>query len=183
MIVNYRKDSRKTFITIQTDDATSALMLRFLSAADKFAELFHYRVVIERNQEAYQNTKHEKMARARRYRTDLLKRFREIPGSRMQRLRILKEMCLSEGKEITLDRLIATIQVAAEEEKILKIMKVKQLIRKGKSLKDIAMELSITKSTAARYAQAKGYAKSSMLKIVEPRMEAIQGGDWYRNDD
>ena len=182
-IIDYRNTSGKILITVETDDATSALMLRFLSAADKFAELFHYRVTTESRLDASQKTFPEKMARARRFRTDLLRKYRDIPGSRLQRLRILKEMCVSDGMEITLDRLTAMIQIAVEEEKSHKKLQVKRLIRKGKTLNDIALELSIPSSTAARYARAKGFVKPSLLTIVDPPKEERPRGNRYRRND
>lgn len=166
-ITDYRNISGKIILTVETDDATSALMLRFLSAADKFAELFHYRVSAESRLYASQKTCPEKMAQARSSRSGLLRKYREIPGSRIQRMRILKEMLASEGIKMTLDRVIATIQIATEEEKLHNKLQTKHLIRKGKSLNEIASELSIPKSTVARYAREKGFSKRSLLKVVD----------------
>lgn len=168
-IVSYLKDSGKTLITVQTDDATSALMLRFLSAADKFAELFHYRLRTESQLDASQKCNPEKMAQASRSRADLLKRFRQIPGFRPQRMKMLKEMLLIEGEEITLDRLTAKLQLAVEEEKGRKQMRVKRLIKQGKSLREIADMLQIPKSTAGRYARAEKAAKASLVRVVGRR--------------
>ena len=182
-IIEYRNISGKILITVETDNFTSALMLRFLTEADKFAELFHYRLTTESRIDSSQKTNPEKMARARRSRANLLKKYREIPGSRPQRMRILKEMFISEGVEITLDRLTAKLQLATEEEKLHKQLQVKQMIRKGKSLNEIASELSIPKSTASRYAREKGFAKRSLLTIVDQPKEAQPRGNRYRHND
>lgn len=164
--------SGKVLITIETDDFTSALMLRFLSEADKFAEIFYYRLKTEARINSSQKNRSEKMAQARKSRADLLRRYREIEGSRTQRIRILKEMCIIEGIEITQDRLAAKLQLALEEEKSHKQLQVKRLIKKGKTIENIASSLSIPKSTVARYARAKIAKKQSMLSIVETAGEA-----------
>lgn len=131
-IIDYRNSSGKILITIESDDFTAALFLRFMSEADKFAEIFHYRQRIEKNVALIQKGKHERMAHARQIRAELLKMYKEISGSRRQRLKILYEMCLLEGMEITQDRLITKLQIAMEEEKIHKQTLIKVLIRKGK---------------------------------------------------
>jgi hypothetical protein len=153
-IIDYRNSSGKILVTIETDDATSALMLRFLSAVDKFAELFHYRVSTESRLTASQKTFPEKMVRARSFRADLLRRYRELLGSRLQRLRILKELCIVGGVVITQDRLSAALQIALEEEREGKLISIKKLILKGKSISDIATALDLPKSTVARFARS-----------------------------
>jgi len=123
------------------------------------------------------------MAHARGSRADLLKKYRGIPGSRLQRIRILKEMHIAEGVEITQDRLAAKLKLALEEEKSRKQLQVKRLIKKGNTIENIASTLSIPKTTVARYARVKGSAKPSLLKIVEPHNEVITKGDRYRRNE
>jgi hypothetical protein len=151
-IIDYRNSSGKILITIETDDLTSSLFLQFLSEADKFAELFHYRLTIEKRIDSSQKNKPEQLARATKSSAALLKKYKEIIGSPQQRLKILRQMCITEGIEITQDRLAAKLQLATEEEILHKQTPVKMLKRKDKTLDDIASALSIPKSTVARYA-------------------------------
>jgi len=117
-IIDYRSSSGKILITIETDDLTSSLFLQFLSEADKFAELFHYRLTTEKRIDSSQKNKPEQLARATKSRADLLKKYKEIIGSRQQRLKILRQMCITEGSEITQDRLIEKLHLAIEEDKL-----------------------------------------------------------------
>lgn len=153
------------------------MMLRFLSEADKFAELFNYKAKTASRLDSSQKSNPEKMVHARRSRADLLKKFREIPGSTAQRMRILKEMFLSEGIQITLDRLSAKLQLARVEEKLHQQTLVKRLKRKGNSCDEISSALNIPKSTVARYTKAKKTAKKSSLVLVEPAEKANLTGD------
>lgn len=117
-IIDYRSSSGKILITIETDDLTSSLFLQFLSEADKFAELFHYRLTTEKRIDSSQKNKPEQLTRATKSRADLLKKYKEIIGSRQQRLKILRQMCITEGSEITQDRLIEKLHLAIEEDKL-----------------------------------------------------------------
>jgi hypothetical protein len=97
--------------------------------------------------------------------------FRELPGTRPQRLKILKEMYISNGTYITQDRLDAMIKMAQEEEKKVTLLRIKKLIHKGMSLSDIASTLNVPKSTVARYArgakQGTARVKRSVLSLAE----------------
>lgn len=88
-----------------------------MTEADKFAEFFNYRQSIEKNVALIQKDKPERMAQERKIRAKLLKKYKEISGSRRERLKILWEMCRLEGMEITQGRLITKLQIAMEEEK------------------------------------------------------------------
>ena len=183
-IVSYESTPEgNTRFIVESDDSTTAILLRLFSQADKFAQMLHNRLTTESRLESSQKTRTEKMARAGRSRADLLKRFREIRGSHSQRLKILKEKLACEGNEMTLDRLSAAIQIAREEEKLHKQLQVKELIRQGKTLSEIASSLSIPKSTAARYARAKGYEERSLMKIVDHPKEAGLSENRYLHHD
>lgn len=140
----------KTRFTVETDDSTTGLFLRFFTQADKFAQLLHYRLTTESRLDASQKSVPEKMARMQMSRAQLLTTFREIRGTPSQRINILQEMCIGNGTHVTQDRLFAQLQLAREEETEDKIASVKRLIRKGKTLGQIAAALDIPKSTVAR---------------------------------
>lgn len=138
----------------------------------------HYRLTTESRIDLSQKNRSEQMAQARNSRGDLQRKYREIKGSRPQRIRIQKEMLITEGMKITQNRIAAKLQMAIEEEKLLKQLVVKWLICKGKTIEDIASTLSISKSTVARYARAKKTKKGSLLALVDPPVEAVP--KWIR---
>ena len=152
----------KSRITIETDDSSTRLMLRFFSQADKFAQVFQYRIQTESRLEASQKSKSVQMAQMRQNRARMLEKYREIAGTHNQRIKILQEMCIGEGVKITQDRISAQLQNAREEEKEVHIVRIKRLIRKGKSIGEVASSLGLPKSTVARYAKAKKTDKPSV---------------------
>jgi len=179
-IVDFRNVGGKIRMVIETDDLIPVLMLRLFSQAEKFAQLFHYRVTSEARFHSSQKTKPVKMAQMRLHRAEILKRFRDIPsGSRQQKLKILQELSMLEGIRITQDRLSAQLQIALKEEKEGKVFKVKRLIRKGITIEEIASALNLSKSTVARIArslkgstQSPSLTKGSVLAIAECPPEA-----------
>ena len=165
----------KSRITIETDDSSTRLMLRFFSQADKFAQVFQYRIQTESRLDVSQKSKPVQMAQMRKNRVRMLEKFREISGTRSQRLRILQEMCIGEGVKITQDRISAQLQIALEEEKEVYRLRIKRLIRKGKSIGEIASSLGLPKSTVARYAKARKTDKPSVSRVYPlPATEQIR---------
>ena len=167
-IVDFRNMDGKIRITIETDDSTTVLMLRFFSQADKFAELFHYRATTASRLESRQKNRPVLMAHAKEFRAEQLRQYRALPGNRNERLSIMKEMRAMIGQIVTLDRLGAELSVAIEEERAEKIERIILMRENGRSLLEISQELGIPTSTVRRYMQS--YRKSPPTVNRDPAM-------------
>jgi hypothetical protein len=170
-IVKYRNVSGKILITIETNDQTAADFLRFFGSANKFVELFHYRMRTAKGVDIYQKTAPARLALVEKEYSAQLKRFRELTGTRIQRLRMLKEIRESNGEKVTLDRIEAEIRSASKHEKDRHLMKIKELNEKGKSLQEITSLIDLPKSTVARYLR-KLRTKEKIEKAVTADSEA-----------
>jgi hypothetical protein len=80
-----------------------------------------------------------------------LERFRSMPGTRIERMRILKEIRVSNGEQVPLDRIEAEIRRAIQYEKEDILQEIKKLSDSGKSSKEISIHLGIPKSTVVGY--------------------------------
>lgn len=150
-IVKYRNDSGKILMTIETDDQMAADFCRFFGTINKFVDLFNYRVRSAKSFDLYQKTAPHKMALLKKEFAEQLERFRSMPGTRIERMRILKEIRVSNGEQVPLDRIEAEIRRAIQYEKEEILEKIKKLHDSGKSLNDIAKDLGFSKTTVARY--------------------------------
>jgi hypothetical protein len=74
-----------------------------------------------------------------------------MPGTRIERMRTLKEIRVSNGEQVPLDRIEAEIRRAIQYEKEDNLAKIKKLSDSGKSSKEISIDLGIPKSTVVRY--------------------------------
>ena len=74
-----------------------------------------------------------------------------MPGTRIERMRILKEIRVSNGEQVPLDRIEAEIRRAIQYEKEEIFVKIKQLTGSGKSPKEISILMGKPKSTVVRY--------------------------------
>ena len=74
-----------------------------------------------------------------------------MPGTRIERMRILKEIRVSNGEQVPLDRIEAEIRRAIQYEKEDNLAKIKKLSDSGKSPKEISILMSMPKSTVVRY--------------------------------
>lgn len=153
-IVGFEKADGKIRVTLETDENTTVLMLRLFTKAAEFAHVLAYRIATESRLNASQKSRPENMARLRRNRAEFLKTFREIPGPLGLRMKILQEMCIGDGVEVTRDRIAAELTLARQEERERRKFDVRRLIRKGKSLGDIAAALDVPRSTVARISRA-----------------------------
>ena len=70
-----------------------------------------------------------------------------MPGTRIERMRILKEIRVSNGEQVPLDRIEAEIRRAIQYEKEDKLSMIKSLLDSGKSLNDISKDMNLPKST------------------------------------
>ena len=80
-----------------------------------------------------------------------LEHYRELYGSRIEKLRILKGIRNAMGDNVTLGRIDAEIRIAMEREREINLINVHRLSKKGYSLHEISTELNIPKSTVSRY--------------------------------
>jgi hypothetical protein len=149
-ITSYRKKSDKILITIETDDQAAADFCRFFGAANKFVDLFHYRMRSAKSFDLYQKTAPHKMALHKKEIAEQLEQFRSMPGSRIERMRILKEIRVSNGDRVTLDQIDVELRHAKQYDKGDNLLILKSLVDGGKSLNDIVKTMNLPKSTVAR---------------------------------
>jgi hypothetical protein len=150
-VIKYQNISGKILTTIETDDQTAADFIRFFGSINKFVDLFHYRMRSAKSFDLYQKTAPHKMALHKKELAEQLERFRSMPGTRIERMRTLKEIRVSNGERVTLDLIDVEIRHAMQYEKEEKQLIIKKLHDSGKSLDDIANALNIPKTTVARY--------------------------------
>jgi hypothetical protein len=162
-IIKYRKHSDKIQMTIETDDQMAADFCRFFGTINKFVDLFNYRVRSAKSFDLYQKTAPHKLALLKKEFAEQLERFRSMPGTRIERMRILKEIRVSNGEPVTLDRIDAEIRRAIQYEKEDKQLIVKSLLDSGKSLNEIVLSMNLPKTTVARMIK--------QLRPPEPRPE------------
>jgi uncharacterized protein (UPF0254 family) len=79
-----------------------------------------------------------------------LERFQSMPGTRIERMRILKEIRVSNGEPVTLDRIDAEIHRAIQYEKEDNRLILNSLLDSGKSLNEIVLSMHLPKTTVAR---------------------------------
>jgi hypothetical protein len=149
-IIKYRNHSGKILMTIETDDQMAADFCRFFGTVNKFVDLFHYRMRSAKSFDLYQKTAPHKLALLKKEFAEQLERFRRLSGTRIEKLRILKEIRVSNGDPVTLDRIDAEIRRAIQYDKEDKLLIIKSLHDSGKSLNDISKTMNLPKSTVAR---------------------------------
>ena len=150
-IIKYRNHSGKIQMTIETDDQMAADFCRFFGTINKFVDLFNYRVRSAKSFDLYQKTAPHKMTLLKKEFAEQLERFRSMPGTRIERMRILKEIRVSNGEQVPLDRIEAEIKRAIQYEKEDILVKIKKLTESGKSPTEISVLLGKPKSTVVRY--------------------------------
>jgi len=150
-IIKYRNHSGKILMTIETDDQMAADFCRFFGTINKFVDLFNYRVRSAKSFDLYQKTAPHKLALLKKEFAEQLARFRSMPGTRIERMRILKEIRVSNGEQVPLDRIEAEIRRAIRYEKEDRMVKIKELLDIGKSINDIGKIMNLPKSTVRRF--------------------------------
>ena len=113
-IIKYRNHSGKILMTIETDDQMAADFCRFFGTINKFLDLFNYRVRSAKSFDLYQKTAPHKLAFLKKEFSEQLERFRNMSGTRIERMRILKEIRVSNGGQVTLDRNDAELRRAKQ---------------------------------------------------------------------
>ena len=126
-IIKYRNHSGKILMTIETDDQMAVDFCRFFGTINKFVDLFNYRVRSAKSFDLYQKTAPHKLALLKKEFAEQLERFRSMPGTRIERMRILKEIRVSNGEQVTLDRIEAEIRRAIQYDKEEILVKIKSL--------------------------------------------------------
>jgi len=149
-IIKYRNHSGKIQMTIETDDQMAADFCRFFGTINKFVDLFNYRVRSAKSFDLYQKTAPHKLALLKKEFAEQLERFRSMPGTRIERMRILKEIRVSNGDPVTLDRIDVEIRRAIQYGKEDNRLKVKSLLNDEKLLNEIALTMNLPKTTVAR---------------------------------
>jgi hypothetical protein len=150
-ILDFHRKDGKIRMVIETDDSSSVLFFQFISDIQKFIETYYFLQRSASQIDLSQKNRPLKLEQASLARRKQLQLFRELEGSRYQRLRVLKELRAIHGENVTIDRLSAQIQYAIEEEKVHLIDKVNELSKKGYSSQQISKEIGIPKSTVSRY--------------------------------
>ena len=150
-VIKYRNVSGKIQATIETDDQTVGDFIRFFGSINKFVDLFTYRIRSAKSFDLYQKTAPHKMALLKKEFAEQPERFRSMPGTRIERMRILKEIRVSNGEQVPLDRIEAEIRRAKQHEKEDKLSKIKSLLEDGKSINDIVEAMDLPKSTVRRF--------------------------------
>jgi hypothetical protein len=149
-IIKYRNHSGKILMTIETDDQMAADFCRFFGTINKFVDLFNYRVRSAKSFDLYQKTAPHKLALLKKEFAEQLERFRSMPGTRIERMRILKEIRVANGDPVTMDRIDAEIRRAKQYEKEDNLLKIKSLLDGGKSINDIVNTMKLPKTTVLR---------------------------------
>ena len=116
-IIKYRNHSGKIQMTIENDDQMAADFCRFFGTINKFVDLFNCRVRSAKSFDLYQKTAPHKLGLLKKEFAEQLAQFRSMPGTRIERMRILKEIRVSNGEPITLDRIDAEIRCAIQYER------------------------------------------------------------------
>jgi hypothetical protein len=151
-IEQFRVVSGKIRMVIETDCASSASILRFFSAADAFAQAYHvrFRSAIaadrrERDPDRIRTVEEERFRRAR-----YLALYRQLPGSRRERLKALREYAAADGHPLGYDAAIFLVARAGRELSDARRARIGQLRESGHSVRSIAAILSIPRSTVDR---------------------------------
>ncbi len=150
-VIKYRNVSGKILMTFETDDQMAADFCRFFGTVNKFVDLFHYRMRSAKSFDLYQKTAPHKLALLKKEFAEQPERFRRLSGTRIEKLRILKEIRVSNGDPVTLDRIDAEIRRAIQYDKEDKLLIINSLLSSGKSLNDISNTMNLPKSTVARF--------------------------------
>lgn len=150
-VIKYQNVSGKILATIETDDQSVVDFNRFFGSINKFVDLFHYRMRSAKCIDLYQKTVPSKLALAKKEQSEQLERYRNMTGTRIEKMRTLKEIRICNGEEVTLDQIDAELRIAKKAEKDNILNKISRLHDNGKSLDDISTIIDIPKSTVARY--------------------------------
>ncbi len=170
----HRLADDKIRMVIETDDQTSFLFFQMFSELDKHAYLYHYRFRTTSKLDLFQKNRPARMEQLKRFYAEQLEVFRKLDGTRFERFRLIKLLRESKGEKVTLDKIMAEIKKALDNERDDKFGKVLELLKKGYSPTRISNEMNIPKATISRYCKriklelAKNIKVSSSPSLVLP---------------
>lgn len=146
--IAYVPDGIRAVLVI--DDPADLYYLRFIRQAERFAELFHHKLANEVGAHKRELDRPQRQEAARIERARLLGAFREMPGTRRERIRELWKMLRRQGREITQDGLAARIAIAIAEDRRSKAARIAELAAAGRSVRQISEMLNIPSATVSR---------------------------------
>ena len=177
-ITDFHRVDEKIRMVIETDDPSSVLFFQFFSDIQKFIEMYHFKLRSASQIDLYQKNKPARMAQVNQFYAEQLTTFRKLKGTRLERFRLIKVLRESNGDEVTLDRIMAEIKIAIENEQNEKLRKVYQLSNKGYSLNQISKKMGIPKSTISRYCKKveQEHNNNKELSLVPSRVLPLRKG-------
>ncbi len=150
-IVDFHRVDKKIRMVIETDDPSSVLFFQFFSDIQKFIELYYFRLRSAGQIDLYQKNSPARMEQAYAAYTQQLAQYRKLPGTRTEKLRLLKGLRKTMGENVTLDTIISEIKIALEIERKEKLYSIHQLSKEGYSIQQISNKLGLPKTTVSRY--------------------------------
>ena len=121
-------------MTIETDDSSSVLFFQFFSDIQKFIDLYHFKLRSASQIDLYQKEGPARMEQAYAAYTRQLAQYRKLPGTRAEKIRLLKGIRTTMGDNVTLDTIMTEIKIAIEIERKEKLYRIHQLSKDGYSL-------------------------------------------------
>ena len=94
----------------ETDDSSFVLFFRFFSHIKKFIETYYFLQRSASQIDLSHKNRPLKLEQASLARRKQLQLFRELEGSRYERIRLLKEIRATQGENVTIDRISAQIK-------------------------------------------------------------------------
>ena len=150
-ITDFHRAGKMIRMVIETDDPSSVLFFQFFSDIQKFIDLYHFRLRSAGQIDLYQKNGPARMEQAYAAYTQQLAQYRKLPGTRMEKLRLLKGLRNTMGENVTLDTIISEIKIALEIEQKEKLYRIHQLSKEGYTINQISTKIGLPKSTVLRY--------------------------------
>jgi hypothetical protein len=150
-ITDFRRTGDKIQMVIETDDPSSVLFFQFFSDIQKFIELYHFRLRSASQIDLYQKNGPARMEQVYAAYARQLAQYRKLPGTRIEKLRLLKGLRNTMGDNVTLDSIISEIKIALEIERKENLYRIHQLSKEGYTLTQISTKMCLPKSTVSRY--------------------------------
>lgn len=146
--VSFVRNGIKAILVL--DDPADLMFLRFMREAERFAERFHHKVRIAKRVHERELDAPRRLAQARGDRGRLLAAYRSLPGSRRDRMRNLKTLLERQGRKVTTGGLEASLSVAVQEDRDVRVARIRDLSDQGRSVREIGRILGIPPATVDR---------------------------------
>ncbi len=134
-------------LTVETDEPSTMLFMRFLRDAQAFAQAYAYRAKAAASGERRRIERAAQLPAMIAARARALALYRELPGSVREKIRALREIMAAQGDPVTVGGLEAELAIAREEERETRRQRILQLRREGLSHRKIGSVLGIPEST------------------------------------